>query len=622
MISKLTKLFIIPLGILTLLSVLIGSCTSKGLKKKTVESEKTPEKVVDTLASSQKPKESKDPKVSKADLEINADPTAAPDPRRKSFLNSTKSVGLEGVRAAHNYAVDWNGDGAVDLVTLADYYSVPTFFLWSKKKKKFIKVEKDPFPKAIRASFLVFADFNKDGLLDVIAATLNQKTELNKYPLRLFVAKKEMSKKISYREVKGAFPELVMPTSSLSLIDINLDGLLDVFVGNWFDHTKKVVRAAPDRLFLGVEKGLKWQDGSYLLKGELDYNSSLENYTNATPTFGTSICDLDNNGYTDILTASSAGRSNKVWLNFEDKKNNDRILEDYAEKIGLAADQEGSFDKRGGGNTFYQLCTDYNNDGIMDVAVGELIHSYDSETKDRSSIMTGRNPGFPPSFIRTEYHKDDGSGSWSQGDRRAIWADINFDSVVDLIVENSGFPPKSRLILFEQGLDHSFADSAKEFGIDLMNPSGSIVLDYNRDGRLDLIVGQVAVRNTNISPKVYVFQNEFEWGAKRVVKVILRGKMANYHGIGATVSLVTNKGRYKKIVDHSYGGLSSQNQEGLWFGMGENEAPLSLEVRWPIVKKDRLGRSYPVRKIYKLSNLSFKKQISLILLESGRYLFE
>jgi len=413
-----------------------------------------------------------------------------------------------------------------------------------------------------------------------------------------------------------------MPTSSISLIDVNLDGLLDVFAGNWFDNTKRVPRPAPDRIFLAVEKGLKWQDASYLLESELQYDKGLEVYTNATATYGTSICDIDDNGYADILSASSSGRSNKVWLNFEDKKNKDRILKDYAKVLGLASDREGSFDKRGGGNSFYQLCTDYNNDGLFDVAVGELIHSYDPETRDRSAILTGSNPSFPPQFIRTEYHKDDGSGSWSQGDRRAIWSDFNFDGYVDLLVENSGFPPKSRFIAFEQGSDHSFGDRAKDFGIDVMNPSGSIVIDYNRDGRPDLFVGQVSIRNSSIAPRLYAFKNNFAWGKKRIVKIILRGKKANYHGIGASVTLKTNKANYKRVVDFSYGGLPSQNQEGLWLGIGENEIPLEVEVRWPLAKKDRLGRSYPLRRVYKLRNLSFKKSISIILLESGRYLFE
>jgi hypothetical protein len=601
------------LGVLISLSILNVSCSSSSQSKSELKSKSEED-------SSELKNKVVPSRLKKKVTILNADPSKKP--LKNTFKDVTALIGLSGVKAAHMYAVDWNGDGAVDLVTLPDYYSVPLFYSWSKKKKKFLIAKKDLFKQAIRASFLVFADFNKDGKLDLIAATLNQKTELNKYPLRLFIAKGSKKRGFSYQEKVGAFPEMVMPTSSLSLIDVNLDGLIDVYVGNWFDNTKKVPRPAPDRIFLGTEDGLKWRDGSYLLEGELTYNRDLEVYPNAAPTYGTSVCDIDDNGYADILTASSSGRSNKVWLNFEDRKNKDRILIDSASKIGLSSDKEGSFDKRGGGNSFYQLCTDYNNDGFLDVATGELIHSYDPETRDRSAIMTGKGPSSPPSFIRTEYHKDDGSGSWSQGDRRAIWSDINFDGVIDLIVENSGFPPKSRLIVFEQGSDHSFGDRARDFGVDVMNPSGSVVMDFDQDGRLDLLVGQVSIRNSTIGPKIYAYENNFEWNRKRVVKVVLRGKKANYHGIGATVTLKTNKSKYKRVVDFSYGGLSSQNQEGLWFGMGDQEAPLSIEVRWPLVKKDRLGRSYPLRRVYKISNLSFKKKVSLILLESGRFLFE
>src|SRR5690606_25169990 len=185
------------------------------------------------------------------------------------------------------------------------------------------------------------------------------------------------------------------------------------------------------------------------------------------------------------------------------------IFEDYGDESGYAQDYDGHFQPRGGGNSFYAVCADYNNDGIMDIAKGELFHSYDPESRDRSAILSGSSLGFPPKFIRTEYHRDDGSGNWSQGDRRGVWGDLNLDGLIDLVVENSGFPPKSRLVFFEQQPNHAFEDKAEIYGLNIVNPTGTVTLDWNRDGKLDLLVGQNSLRTEAITPKLYAFENVF-----------------------------------------------------------------------------------------------------------------
>lgn len=553
-------------------------------------------------------------KIQKIVVPIDSGPSKKPAPN--TFEDFTEKWGLKDLEATHLYAVDWNNDGFVDLVTLPEFYGPPQFLKGSKKGFK--KVKSSPLPYGLRASFLNFSDFNKDGIKDLLVVTLNQKTELNKQPIKLFLGKKSKGN-FSYTEVPNAFPSTPYPTASVSIVDVNMDGWLDVYLGNWFDTTKSRPTLVPDRIYLGKEGGRSWIDGSYLLIGELDYDSSDRLFRNATPTFGTSICDIDQNGYPDILAASSSGYKNKVWLNLKDRENKDRKLVDYSKKMEMAEDKDGSFSKTGGGHSFYMLCTDYNNDGFFDVAMGELFHSYDPETRDRSSILTGKGREFPPQFIRTEYHKDDGTGSWSQGDRRALWADLNFDGNIDLIVENSGFPPKSRLVYFEQDSDHGYADKALDYGLDIVNPSGSVVLDVDKDGKLDLIVGQVKLRNSSIQPRLYAYKNVMPREGKRTLKIELKGKKGNSEGLGATVHLRTNKAEYLRTVDYSYGPLNSQIQSGIWFGLQKGEVPREIEVRWPIEYTNRLKRKYPLRRIYKLGKLDFKYHLSLVLNEDGSF---
>jgi len=536
-------------------------------------------------------------------------------PRRFSrhFKESAKDLGLEKTSAVRTYAVDFNHDGLTDLVLLPDHYSAPKFYQFDPKIKKYKLLKKSLFDKSLRASFLLFADFNKDGAKDVIVATLNQKTELNKYPLRLFLYDKK-----SYKEVLNAIPKRKTPAASVSLVDMNMDGLLDIYVANWYDMTKKGrKRLTPDRLYIASGNGLTFRDVSKALQGE--YEASGDgSYVRASPSFGSSVCDLDQNGFPDILVASSSGYDNKVWFNLKRPRSNDRQFKNLARESGLAADKEGQFSRLSGGNSFYMNCSDYNDDGLIDVATGELFHSYDNESKDRSSILTGKSRSFPPQFIRTEYHKDDGSGSWSQGDRRSLWVDLDHDSLQDLIVENSGFPPKSKLIYFKQSSDRSFTDLSYDYNLDLINPTGTIKLDANRDGLIDLLTATSNTRRSSLEKRIFLYLGNKRSNQTRTIKVVLKGKLSNAHGLGASVFLRTSNRRVFRNVDYAFGALPSQNEEGLWFTLTSDEAPLWFDVRWPYLVKKK-GKAYPLQKRYRFSLKWLKKKsISLELFDNGK----
>jgi len=314
-------------------------------------------------------------------------------PKNSPFRDKTSQYGLEGVRATNLYAVDFNGDTWTDLVVLPDHYSIPEFYQYNPKKKKFIKIEENLFPEVIKGSFLNFADFNKDGLMDVLVGTLNRKTELTQYPLRIFKGNL-INGRFSYSEVSGSFPKGIFPVTSAILLDYDLDGQLDVFQGNWFNF--KIKRPTPLRDMILKGGGFKFKNVSYLLKGENQWRKYSDSYINARPTFGVSTCDIDQNGLPDILTASSSGYSNKLWLNLYDEKNKDRIYIDYGRESGFSSDKDGELDPLGGGNSFFANCGDFNSDGIMDLILGELNHSYAPEKRDRSSILIGSSWFFPP----------------------------------------------------------------------------------------------------------------------------------------------------------------------------------------------------------------------------------
>ncbi|MEK6625622.1 MAG: CRTAC1 family protein, partial [Bdellovibrionota bacterium] len=421
-------------------------------------------------------------------------------------------------------------------------------------------------------------------------------------------------------------------TSTLIFFDYDLDGSLDMFMGNWF--TKQLDRpvAQIDRLFKG--SGFQFEEVTHLLEGEMQFDRGRKLYVNARPTQGASTCDMDQDGYPDILSASSSGMGNRLWRNrgtitmpSSESAVIPTLFYDIGGETGFAADQEGLMDPVGGGNTFYGICADYNDDGFMDLAVGEVFHSYDPETKDRSSILTGM-PVYSSAtasfkFIRSEYIRDYGPTSWSHADRRAIWWDFNNDSFLDLLVQNSGFPPYSRMILFEQESNRAYSDVAQHAGVDILNPTGTVMLDFNRDGLMDFIVGQSTIRNKQIKPKAYFFENVTHRLNRRSVRFYLRGEQSNRAALGAMLLLKTQSKIQRRYVEYNYGHLPDQNEEGVHFGLGSDVLDY-VEVRWPYIVKEQTseGRKSlaPLIKRYDLSRFVFTKQMDITLCESGRFM--
>lgn len=531
------------------------------------------------------------------------------------FIDKSLQYGLAGISGTHLYAVDFNNDSYTDLVILPDYYSKPEWYQYSSVEKKFYKLTYDPMPEVTRASYLAFYDFNRDGKKDILLGTLNQKSAMRPVPWRIFynVSEKNI---VKFFEIQNVFPQ-ADAASGVSLIDFDLDGLIDLFQPNWFSLDGQF-KTRPDLLWRGEEvtnNGLFFSNKSLLLTDEHRYIKQEKNYVNATPSFGSSICDVDRNGRVDILTSSSNGYANKMWLNLVED-NNEMSFKDYAESSRYAFDELGDKILRGGGNSFFSLCMDYNNDSIPDVMLGSLNRETDPETTDRSTIFTGSTKTFPPKFIRSEFYREIG-GKYVEGDRRGVLLDYNNDGFVDVIVDNAGFPPDSRLVFFEQQPDHSYVDRASEFGINFVNPSGTVSLDLNRDGKMDFISAQTKLRTGTFldeKTKIYVFENQVK-NKNQSLRVFLASDEANPGAIGASVEVITNKRKFWRINEYVNGGLPSQNEEGLHFGLG-TDVVKEIVVNWPIIKqKQKVIRRYKITR-----SLLKKKKFRLTLSEDGKIL--
>lgn len=541
-----------------------------------------------------------------------------------SFVDKTEAYGLSGLSAVSFNAVDFNFDGYTDLVILPTYYSRPKFYLFDPGLKKFMPWDIDPLPLDFKASFILIYDVNKDKIPDLISGVLNQRSEVSQIPLKLYTGSIQDGF-LHFSEKVKAFNLPAEPTSSVSLLDYDMDGWIDIFISNWYESRDRQYYPVADRL-LRNQKG-NFVEVTSLLRGEAQKSSSQLYPPNARPTYGASTCDIDLNGYPDILTVSSSGHKNKLWMNRKEQQTGQRYFQDHGPETNYASDPDGMLVPTGGGRSFFSACTDYNDDGIMDVFLGELSHAYDNESVDKSSILTGSRETFPPYFLRTEYVSDATSESWNQGDRRGVWVDYNIDGRIDLLVDNSGFPPYSRLVMFEQDETRAFINVASQLGIDVVNPTGTITIDLNQDGLPDVITSQNNIRKADIPPRMYVFENQNGGYGKRAIRVHLQGLKSNTEALGATVMLYTLGADGKRVVqrryvEYSQGGLSSQNESGVHFGLGPKMEAVGVKVRWPFVKK--IGRSSGtiLEKLYSLKDFPGVKSnyLEITLCEDGKIL--
>jgi hypothetical protein len=260
----------------------------------------------------------------------------------------------------------------------------------------------------------------------------------------------------------------------------------------------------------------------------------------------------------------------------------------------------------------------------MDVFLGELSHAYDNDSVDRSSILTGSRETYPPYFLRTEYVSDAASEAWNQGDRRAVWTDYNIDGRADILVDNSGFPPFSRLVLFEQDENRAFVNVGAQAGVDVVNPGATITLDVNRDGLPDILTSQNNIRRAEISPRLYFFLNTGRFPGRRSLTVHLGAAKANTDGIGAMVMLYTqtksDKIVQRRWVESSQGGLPSQNEAEVRFGLGEGVEPVGIKVRWPYRKPGSDSTNVVLEKLYPIKGLLEAEHTEVTVCEEGKIL--
>ena len=351
-------------------------------------------------------------------------------------------------------------------------------------------------------------------------------------------------------------------------VDINNDGLLDLFVVNYmsWDGSKepdckfngkpeychpKFYKETPSQLFLNNGNGTFT---------DISEQAGIR----AHPSKGMSACvaDYDNDGLPDIFVPND-----KVFNFLYHNKGHNRF-EEVGFEMGVALPENGNLIS-GMGCDFRDL----NNDGYPDIVLTALRNETFPVYQDASgasfeeitasSGMTLLSNPMSGYSVNIADFDNDG------------WKDI-FVGRGDVASPNmaSQTPVDQPNTVF-RNLQGKWAALTEEAGFDAQPPRrhrGAAVADFNGDGKLDLVV-------TAISAPAEIWINDSP-GVHHWLEFALEGTKSNRDGIGARIKLTAGgKAQYNHMTTAS--GYASSSAGPVHFGLGDARVAEEIEIRWP-----------------------------------------
>lgn len=392
---------------------------------------------------------------------------------------------------------------------------------------------------AERSSGAVFADYDNDGWLDLWVGGFGHSNHL-------------------FRNLAGAGWSDVTatagvghagPASSGAWGDIDADGHLDLFVANY-----------------GVDFRPEARDILYRNRGDgtfEDVSHWIEEMRARGPAFANRFVDFDDDGDADLYVVNDKHFGNPLWRN-DGPGCGGWCFVDVSETSGADRPVCGMGIAVG----------DYDRDGDLDFhfsGANELVLMENRTTPGAELFVeVGQQTGVDQDVI-----------GWG-----AVFLDADNDGWLDIYQAISDTNPAISNRLFRnlgtsQGGIMAFEDVSDETGYG--RSSGVASADYDRDGRMDVVVG-------NFGEGYALYRNIRDDASSRSwLLLTLEGHgRVNRDAIGTRVELVTTNGD-RLVRDLASGAsLGAGNELVLHFGLGSSAVD-HLEIRWPDGQRQTLG---------------------------------
>jgi len=358
--------------------------------------------------------------------------------------------------------------------------------------------------------------------------------------------------------------------TSAAFLDFDGDGHLDLFITNYvdwslateedcFDPTGQSDYCSP------LAYSAPSVDTLYRANGDGTFQDvTAAMGLGASPGNGLGVVagDFDGDGLVDLFVANDQ-MPDSLWVHGEDGR-----LVDRAERFGCARDPHGN--PRAGMGVD---AVDVEGDGDLDLLVVHMAREQDGFFRNRGG-----------GFVEETRQSGIGMGTFRRTRFGVGFHDFDNDGWLDIYVANGRvnqmMPPISEDDIYAepnsllQGLPEGRWRPVEPSGGTapevLLTSRGAAFGDLDGDGAVDIVVG-----NRDGRPQVLI---NVAAGARRPLTVRLLDGSTDALGATATIEL---EGRtLRRTVKPGYSYCSS-SAPLLYFGLGDHEGPLEVEVRWP-----------------------------------------
>lgn len=474
-------------------------------------------------------------------------------PAQIQFVDATDAVGLGGLSATRVVLVDLNGDTRPDAVV--DRTRV---FLNQAgedgKGARFVEVEQPGLPAVNDGDCVVFADIDNDRMRDaIVTRNVTDKTD----PV-VPTAWCRGNGDGTFSEPIAIPAAAAKTTACIAVGDVNNDGLLDLYLGNWYTKYGESVEAFTNDLLMqrrGADGAVEFVREA-LPEDEFAFDEEKD--AGGRPTYGAMIVRLDARetrpvDRASILELNYGRRWNRLWAGASDHHGPTWL--DVAPRLGVDGDEirhgkhpewlkerakvDARFDRaderpyRANGNTFDASIGDVNNDGVFDLLVTEIAHAWAGESSDRTRVLVGGagGEGFAGDARRSldRVPGDATVRNWNQGDLFGQLADFDLDGRMDVLISSGDYPDDQRLRVWRQLEDGSLADVTAWANLDNDGSAQISLADVDLDGDADIVVGQAFFRYSEAekagrSPTLKVYLNQaIERGTGHSLVLALEG---------------------------------------------------------------------------------------------------
>ena len=462
------------------------------------------------------------------------------------FPDVAPAAGLDTFSMAGGMIVDdFENNGRLDVVKSSFDVCAPMQFFHNNGDGTFTeRAAKSGLADQLGGLNIIQADYNNDSCTDILVLRGGWEVAQRKSLLR--------------NNCNGTFTDvtagsgLSVPTATQAgvWVDINNDGLLDLFIGN---------EGSPAQLFLNNG------DGTFK---DISHSAGIDKVAFSK---GVAAADYDNDGYTDLFV------SNLTGPNFLYHNNHDNTFTEVAESAGVQGPTRG----------FATWFFDYDNDGWPDL----FVTSYPVSVEETARTYLG----LAHNATTLKLFKNMHNGTFKDVTAEvgldkvfmpmgANFGDIDNDGFLDIYL-GTGNPSYGSLVpnvLLRNHDGKYFVDVTASSGTgELHKGHGIAFADLENNGNED-IIAEVGGATPGDSHATRVFENPGhgnDW-----INLKLVGTKSNRSAIGARIKVtVENKGQGTRSIYRTVGSGGSFGGSPLQqhIGLGKDARIVDLEIWWP-----------------------------------------